>query len=343
MKKTLTGFVILSILLVLSVNIAIAEEESVSFDVTENETNSSYTVNIDIQISGNDTHVRDDLYGTATGSGPRDVILGGAEFDHNSEVREICYQPSLQAYFNQIGDIPPSGFAAYLKSLGYDDESHISFIWSLCQQEYINQQQDAWSTDSGVQPTDMVRYITGSIDWLLGREANPLDGYKKIGVALDSYFASDRDVWLLVNRINILEVRIEALEKTIERIASEEYCEMKVEALMKYNLSYVKCGENSTIYARVDPNEFGFNIIGYTNEDQCAVEWGCTDWSECENGIQTRRCSDANMCGRYENKPEETQVCAVVQEDIEEPDLTYVSVKEVLPTIQSLLLPLFVV
>jgi len=117
----------------------------------------------------------------------------------------------------------------------------------------------------------------------------------------------------------------------------------KVETLLKYNLSAVKCGENSTIYARVDPNEFGYNIIGYTNEDQCIVKWSCSDWSECENGIQTRICADANMCGNNENKPFEAQECVEVPEVVEEPEISYVSVKEVLPTLQSLLMPMFMI
>ena len=33
---------------------------------------------------------------------------------------------------------------------------------------------------------------------------------------LESYFASDRDVWILSNRIKQLELRTEALERTIE-------------------------------------------------------------------------------------------------------------------------------
>ena len=185
----------------------------------------------------------------------------------------------------------------------------------------------------------------------MGRETNPPEGYKKIGIALDSYFASDRDVWILVNKIKELEVRIEALEKTMDKIASDEYCEVKKDILVEYDLAYIRCGEESAIYAKVDPDEFGYDIIGYTNEDDfhCEENWVCTDWGECNVDRRERTCADINRCGTEENKPAETQACIIVENSIEaeavgpeEPELSYVSVKEILPTIQSFLLPLFV-
>ncbi|RMD66170.1 LamG domain-containing protein, partial [Candidatus Pacearchaeota archaeon] len=41
----------------------------------------------------------------------------------------------------------------------------------------------------------------------------------------------------------------------------------------------------------------------------CAPEWVCGVWSECENGLSTRTCTDANACGTNEGKPEEAKAC----------------------------------
>ncbi len=311
MKKIFIGFVFLMMILIF-VNIVFAEGESVSFNVTENETNSSYTVNIDIQISGNDTHVRDDVYGTATHSDARDMILEGAEFDHNSSVREICSQPSLQAYFNYIGDIPPSGFVDYLKALGYDDESHISFIWNLCQQEYINQHQGIWSQDlvgGGMQPGDLLSVLRDAVGWLMGSGSTSYSQSKDIARTLDSYFASDRDVWTLNNKISQLDLRIQVLERTMESVSAEAYCQAKLDMMKQYNLTGVKCGINSTIYWNAKKAGFdNYDTIAYKD---CNEDWVCVKWSDCVDGTQTRKCVDKNDCGTFTDKPAETQTCQV--------------------------------
>ena len=339
MKKILTGLMILSIILMLFVNIVIAiEDEDVSFNVTENETNSSYTVNIDIQISGNDTHLREDVYGTGN---TQDAILNGADGDSETELREICSQPSLQAYFNEIGDIPPSGFVDYLKSLGYDDEAHMSFIWNLCQQEYINQQEALWSQDligGGVQQGDLVSIFRSAIGWLSGNGDSVYANARDLAMILESYFASDKDVWILANRINQLELRVESLERTLEEIAPEEFCDVKVDMMKMYNLTGVKCGVNSTIYWNAEKAGFdNYDIIAYRD---CNEDWICTEWSECVDGIQTRKCVDKYACGTFYSKPAESQECTVtMQKIIETPfkSVTTASKVETYQTIEQIL------
>jgi hypothetical protein len=41
----------------------------------------------------------------------------------------------------------------------------------------------------------------------------------------------------------------------------------------------------------------------------CEESWVCTDWSNCENGVQTRRCIDKNSCGTTFSEPEEVRKC----------------------------------
>lgn len=48
-----------------------------------------------------------------------------------------------------------------------------------------------------------------------------------------------------------------------------------------------------------------------TNSTACVENWSCVDWSVCENGSQTRTCTDANSCGTSVNEPALSQTCTV--------------------------------
>ncbi len=41
----------------------------------------------------------------------------------------------------------------------------------------------------------------------------------------------------------------------------------------------------------------------------CVENWICGDWTSCQNGIQTRTCTDSNNCGTQNNKPPVSQTC----------------------------------
>ena len=46
----------------------------------------------------------------------------------------------------------------------------------------------------------------------------------------------------------------------------------------------------------------------------CTVEWVCSNWGDCEDSVQTRRCIDVNNCGIDDNIPSETQACIMYDE-----------------------------
>ncbi len=184
---------------------------------------------------------------------------------------------------------------------------------------YIIQNEPDWLSDKlGLTPESLVYYIQGAINWLLGKSGTP-DEFKEIGSALESYFASDKDIWILANKINELEMRIRALELTMEDVAPKAFCEVKKQFLKEYNLTYVKCGKNSTVYVRTDPKKFGYDIIAYSTDTYCEENWKCTDWSECINGTRKRVCVDKNNCGTEKNKPPEEQACIIVSQVVESP------------------------
>ncbi len=295
------------------------------------------TANLNITVDADDTLARaminetqTDTYGTMTGSSPKDVVLneianaGGnpiPETEGLETINQICSDPSLQQYFNEISSLPPLGFVSYLKALGYDDEAHINFIWTMCQQEYINQHQDMWSRDligGGVQQGDLVSIFRAAIGWLTGNGDTVYMYAKELAIVLESYFASDKDVWFLANRVKQLELRIEALERTIEGVAPEEYCEVKLDIMEQYNLTGVKCGINSTQYwnaKKIGLDEY--ETIAYID---CTEDWICVKWSDCENGEQARKCVDKNDCGTFFKKPIESRDCVVsLQQMIEAP------------------------
>lgn len=46
--------------------------------------------------------------------------------------------------------------------------------------------------------------------------------------------------------------------------------------------------------------------------EECIEDWNCTEWNDCEDGEQTRECTDLNECGTENNKPDEIQECEIV-------------------------------
>ena len=49
----------------------------------------------------------------------------------------------------------------------------------------------------------------------------------------------------------------------------------------------------------------------------CTENWNCTEWIDCSNGTQTRKCNDASNCGTTQNKPTEMQNCENSLEPVE--------------------------
>ncbi|MEE9525890.1 MAG: lamin tail domain-containing protein [Candidatus Woesearchaeota archaeon] len=48
-----------------------------------------------------------------------------------------------------------------------------------------------------------------------------------------------------------------------------------------------------------------------SNSTGCVENWGCTGWSSCSGGTETRTCTDSNSCGTTVTKPAESQTCTV--------------------------------
>ena len=109
--------------------------------------------------------------------------------------------------------------------------------------------------------------------------------------------------------------------------------------MKEYNLTGVKCGINSTHYWNAQKaGIYEYETISYSN---CKEDWICIDWSDCENGKQTRKCVDKNDCGTFYKRPEESKECVVsLQQIIEAPfkSTTTTSKVETYPSTKQLLL-----
>ncbi|MFH0929162.1 MAG: PGF-pre-PGF domain-containing protein [Candidatus Aenigmatarchaeota archaeon] len=82
--------------------------------------------------------------------------------------------------------------------------------------------------------------------------------------------------------------------------------------------TYISEDDSEVLYQAESPGFSTFVIgsggAGTINESQaaCAEVWSCADWSECENDLQTRTCTDANACGTTADKSAENQPCETI-------------------------------
>lgn len=235
------------------------------------------TANLNITVDADDSELREDVWGTSSQSDPKDVILDeisglgsnplpGTEGLEN--INQLCDDPGLLQYFNTFGNIPPEGFVQRLKGMGYDDEAHINFIWTICQQQYISENEQSWKKDiEGIEYENVADIIANAINWLLGNNPFAEDYEKEVGTSLDNYFASDNDLRYLMLRINDLQLRVESLENAMEEIAAEEHCEGKLKVLAKYGLKGVSCGNTTYLNHLQSPITGEDMIYGITPLD----------------------------------------------------------------------------
>jgi hypothetical protein len=311
---------------IVNMNISVNGTSNLNITVNSDDTfarqliNQTQTELNQTQLELNNTQT--DIYGTMHNSGPKDMVLdeisrgygnpiNGTENLEN--INEICNDPYLQQWLNQISLLPPKEFVDYVKSLGYDDESHVTLIWSMCQQKYVNEHQAQWSEDTGIKaPGDLANLFEDAINYLVTGQKTIYRDADRLARALDSYFANKRDVWVLTNKVKELDIRLQALEKTMDTIAPEAYCQGKLDMMKEYNLSGVKCGTNATMYWNAKKAGFDkYDTVAYSS---CTEDWTCTEWSGCVNNVQGRYCTDNNHCGSFVSKPLVVRECKIIEQ-----------------------------
>jgi len=262
MDKNLTTILTIMSVLILSVSVVLADDVNMEINVNG-------TASLNITVESEDSELREDVYGTE-GSSPAEDILLQYINEHKDDpnpgwesVEEFCTDPAFTDYFASLGSIPPAGFIQHLKAIGYDDEAHITLIWTMCQDQYIQENERQWSTDRDFDFDSLEHSIRDAINWLLGVYTSPTENEMEIGRSLDSYFASDRDTSYLLRRINDLAFRVEALENTMDEIASEAYCRGKLQVMFDYHLDGVKCDDTTYFNHQLTPTGEDM-VIGIT-------------------------------------------------------------------------------
>lgn len=135
----------------------------------------------------------------------------------------------------------------YVKVIYQNGDSRIMEL-----EEYIKSQETQWSQDKwnrDFTSYDLLWHITQGVEWFLGigNYATPVQ--KEIIWQLTKIFVTKYEY-------NLLLLRVEALERTLETVHSEAYCQAKIDMMVEYGMAIVEC--NGTIYHNQE------QIIGIT-------------------------------------------------------------------------------
>jgi len=163
---------------------------------------------------------------------------------------------------------------------------------------------------------------------------SPRDEELIIAGSLDSAFISHSEGQYLLDLIQQLSIRVEALERTLEEVHGDSYCDNKISVIKDYGLPAVAC-DDTTFYNQdwgvvgiieleteeeelVVVNESvcpegkilcGDGVCRYVcvtpaSSDYSFVEV-CGDWSECIDGVITKSCHSKGYVDWYDK----TEVC----------------------------------
>jgi len=124
--------------------------------------------------------------------------------------------------------------------------------------EYIQQNEAKWSTDtdtdtSGASLRELVNHVKYGVDWFLGLSRTTSNSEKELIYQLSRWFATKPELEQLRIQNEQLQLRIEALERTIEESNPEEYCQGKLEMMVDYDMRWVTCGDTKYHNHLIDP------------------------------------------------------------------------------------------
>ena len=105
----------------------------------------------------------------------------------------------------------------------------------------------------------LIYHIRSGINWMLGIKDDATDDEKTLMYELDRGFTTQMEYEYLLSNQEMLYKRIVALEKTMEKIAPEEYCKGRLSVAEEYNLSSIKCG--NTTYRKTDKGYLGITPL----------------------------------------------------------------------------------
>ena len=114
--------------------------------------------------------------------------------------------------------------------------------------EYVKENEQDWLRDRrGPSFSNIASLFEEVASLIMGRNKEPNSWHVRIANALLSVFVTRPELQEVRKQNQFLLYRVEALENTMEKIAEEAYCKGKIETMLKYNLTKVKC-QNITYF-----------------------------------------------------------------------------------------------
>ena len=122
---------------------------------------------------------------------------------------------------------------------------------------YITEHESEWSRDvSGVNYNKVIRTMLDALTYILGN-GRVSDGSEQIGNLMSVVFIPRPELDQIFYQY---EVRIQALENTMDKIAGKEYCRGKIDVMIEHNLTSVTC-QNTTWHNKFDGTAVGITPI----------------------------------------------------------------------------------
>jgi hypothetical protein len=118
------------------------------------------------------------------------------------------------------------------------------------------------TSNAGLMSWNNLMYVFDEMSKYFYGTENPHPVAVSLFNSLNSVFVNRADEQVINAKLDNLNMRVLMLERTMEKVNATAYCEGKISVMKEYNLSWVKCGENSTYYYNVDPKNWaGKDII----------------------------------------------------------------------------------
>ena len=121
---------------------------------------------------------------------------------------------------------------------------------------YIQQNEESWTIDRdspGMLLRELINHVRYGVEWFLGLNKYASEAEKEFIYQLSRVFATKPELEQLRIENQQLKLRIEALERTMEELNPEVYCQGKLEMMVDYDMRWVTCGETKYHNHLIDP------------------------------------------------------------------------------------------
>ena len=137
----------------------------------------------------------------------------------------------------------------------------------VAMQNYIQENQNTWTTDTkGLTRNELMDIVKDGVDYFLGLNKLVSDYNKEFIYQLIRLFPTRDEFNELLKQNAVLSMRVDALERALEKgnDSSHQYCKAKLEVMLDYNLTSVRCWNTTYSNHKINPVTGEDVIIGIT-------------------------------------------------------------------------------